>query len=141
MSIEKAVEKASDASKRKGKWANKPEISRKLTGRKPESMSEALAKEVKKGDIERKKNAALWRPKKGGGGGGGGESGGKRSSPKSEDRRSQPKASGRRSSPKTGGRRSMPKTGIRDLTKLAVGGIVLANVAGSFPSGGGRISK
>jgi ribonuclease HII len=65
----KAVRKASNASKRKGKWANLPEIKAKLES--PViSLSSVLSKLVKDKDIEKKKGYALWRPNDGGGGGG-----------------------------------------------------------------------
>jgi ribonuclease HII len=64
----KAVRKASNASKRKGKWANLPEIKAKLES--PViSLSSVLSKLVKDKDIEKKKGYALWRPNDGGGGG------------------------------------------------------------------------
>lgn len=64
-----AVKKASKASKRQGDWANKPEISAKITGKKPADLGGELRKLVKEGDIERKKGASLWRPTGGAGGG------------------------------------------------------------------------
>jgi hypothetical protein len=74
MTIRQAVAKASKVSKREGKWANKPEISKKITGHKPDSLVKTLKEEVKKGSIEKKPNTALWRPSKAGGGGKGSSS-------------------------------------------------------------------
>jgi hypothetical protein len=62
MSVIKAVEKASAKSKRKGKWASKPEISAKITGKRPENLGGELARLVKKEAIEKKKGNELWRP-------------------------------------------------------------------------------
>ena len=62
MSVVKAVEKASAKSKRKGKWASKPEISAKITGKRPENLGVELARLVKKEAIEKKKGNELWRP-------------------------------------------------------------------------------
>ncbi len=68
MSIVKAVSKASRESERDGKWANKPEISSKIVGRKPSNIGLSLKEATEKGSIERKRNSAMWRPKKSGGG-------------------------------------------------------------------------
>ena len=62
MSVVRAVEKASAKSKRKGKWASKPEISAKITGKRPENLGVELARLVKKEAIEKKKGNDLWRP-------------------------------------------------------------------------------
>lgn len=57
-----AVEKASAKSKRKGKWASKPEINAKITGKRPENLGTELAWLVKKEAIEKKRGYYLWRP-------------------------------------------------------------------------------
>lgn len=60
--VSSAVSKASQASKRKGRWASKPEISQKITGKRPADLGAELRKLVKDGHIEKKDNASLWRP-------------------------------------------------------------------------------
>jgi hypothetical protein len=53
--VYQAVAKASTKSKREGKWANKPEISAKITGKHPVSLISELNKLVKDNSIEKKK--------------------------------------------------------------------------------------
>jgi hypothetical protein len=69
--VRPAVVKASRLSKRDGKWANKPEISQRIVGRKPENLGDNLHELVKKGSIVKKQNAQLWRPNNVAGAGGG----------------------------------------------------------------------
>jgi hypothetical protein len=63
--VHSAVVKASNKSKRKGKWASKPEISAKIVGKQPDNLGTELAKLVKADKIEKKKNQPLWRPQSG----------------------------------------------------------------------------
>jgi hypothetical protein len=65
--VYQAVAKASTKSKREGKWANKPEISAKITGKHPVSLISELNKLVKDNSIEKKRGKELWRPNAGGG--------------------------------------------------------------------------
>jgi hypothetical protein len=63
--VHSAVVKASNKSKRKGKWASKSEISAKIVGKHPDNLGTALVKLVKADKIEKKKNQPLWRPQAG----------------------------------------------------------------------------
>jgi hypothetical protein len=60
-----AVNHASDHSKRKGKWANKPEISARIEGEHPANLGKELKKLVDDGAIEKKEKKELWRPQGG----------------------------------------------------------------------------
>ena len=74
--VEKGVEKASRASKRKGKWATIPEI-RSKTLPAQDDLPLLLKELFKRDRIEKKKNVLMYRPKRwlaGGGGYGSGES-------------------------------------------------------------------
>ena len=62
MSVKGAVSKASNKSKRDGKWANRVEIKEKIVGKPPESLKDSLTKLVKSGSIEKKRGAEYWRP-------------------------------------------------------------------------------
>ena len=60
--VASAVKKASKVSKRKGKWASKPEISAKIEGKRPANLGDELKRLVKQDVIEKKKGYELWRP-------------------------------------------------------------------------------
>jgi hypothetical protein len=127
--VYKATEKASRVSKRSGKWANLPEIKHKAPATFKVPVRPVLTSLVRKDYIEKKKNVALWRPRRGAGGGAG-------SSASSSSRTSDRKTGGRTSDRKTGGRTSARKTSMRSSRKTiarmvaggAVGGAVRSSV-------------
>jgi hypothetical protein len=76
VTVQTAVKSASRVSKRKGKWANLPEIKNKAPTFK-EPMSPVLSYLVRNHRIEKKSGLALWRPRSGGIGGDKGKSTGR----------------------------------------------------------------
>lgn len=122
--VVKAVSKASKESDREGKWASKPEISRKIVGRKPSNLSHTLSELVEEDKIAKKPRAALYRINKAGGGGVG-KSGNRTSRGTADERRRgtaderRRTADGRRTTRRTPkGSRRTPTT--RDLVTSAV---------------------
>ena len=117
--VQSAVRKASKVSKRKGKWANQPEIKHKIASKTfKEPVLPILKYLVKQDRIEKKKGFMLWRPKGGGltGLGGDDDSTSNRSREKGRDDtyRSERKtdSSGRRSDSKA-------ERGLRSASRVA----------------------
>ena len=140
--VKKAVSKANSASEREGKWSNKPEISKKIVGRKPASLSKTLSELVKDDKIEKKPHAQLWRIEKGAGGGGGGKKSGRTQRGGKDEReptRRSPRRTTRPSTRRTTRRteRKEPTTGrrTRDMVTGAVAAVIVGGAASSTRSG------
>lgn len=141
--VKKAVSKANSASEREGKWSNKPEISKKIVGRKPASLSKTLSELVKDDKIEKKPRAQLWRIEKSAGGGGGGKKSG-RIQRGGKDEREPTRRSPRRTSGRTPTRRTTRRTErkesttgrrTRDMVTGAVAAVIVGGAASSTRSG------